>query len=284
MARAALEARIGQVAGARVVGLASLSGGCVGDVFRADLASGARVAVKAGGQGSRLDVEGDMLRALARADFPVPKVIFAADDLLVMDYVETSGGLTESAETHAAELLARLHEHTASAFGYDGDTLIGGLLQPNGRETDWRAFFRARRLRYMAGEAHRAGRLPARVVGRIEKLAGRLGEWIEEPARPALIHGDAWGGNILCRAGRVAAFIDPAVYYADPEIELAFGTLFGTFGPAFFRRYGELRPLRPGFFEARRDLYNLYPLLVHVRLFGGHYVGDVERTLTRFGC
>lgn len=284
MARAALEARIGQVAAARVVGLAPLSGGCVGDVFRADLASGARVAVKAGGGGSRLDVEGDMLRALARADLPVPKVIFAAADLLVMDYVETSGGLTESAEAHAAELLARLHEHTASAFGYDGDTLIGGLLQPNGRETDWRTFFRDRRLRYMAGEAHRAGRLPARVVGRIEKLAGRLGEWIEEPARPALIHGDAWGGNILCRAGRVAAFIDPAVYYADPEIELAFGTLFGTFGPAFFRRYGELRPPRPGFFEARRDLYNLYPLLVHVRLFGGHYVGDVERTLTRFGC
>jgi len=78
MARAALEARIGRIAGARVVGLAPLSGGCVGDVFRADLASGARVVVKAGGGGSRLDVEGDMLRALARADLPVPKVIFAA--------------------------------------------------------------------------------------------------------------------------------------------------------------------------------------------------------------
>lgn len=66
-----------------------------------------------------------------------------------------------------------------------------------------------------------------------------------------------------------------------PEIELAFGTLFGTFGPAFFRRYGELRPLRPGFFEVRRDLYNLYPLLVHVRLFGGGYVGQVEAILSR---
>jgi len=284
MARAALESRIAEVAGARVIGLSPLSGGCVGDVFRVDLASGVRVVVKAGSGGSRLDLEGDMLRALERTGLPVPKVVFAADDLLVMDYVETSGGLTESAEAHAAELLARLHGNTAPAFGYDGDTLIGGLLQPNGREASWLAFFRDRRLLYMATEAHRAGRLPARIVGRIEKLAGRLGQWIEGSTPPALIHGDAWGGNILCRRGRVAAFVDPAVYYADPEIELAFGTLFGTFGPAFFRRYGELRPLRPGFFEARRDLYNLYPLLVHVRLFGGSYVGDVERTLTRFGA
>lgn len=284
MARAALEARIAEAAGARVLGLQPLSGGCVGDVFRADLASGDRVVVKAGEAGSRLDVEGDMLNALARAGLPVPAVVYAADALLVMEYIETSGGLTESAEEHAAELLARLHEHTAPAFGLGRDTLIGGLTQPNGWEQSWLAFFRDRRLLYMAGEAHRAGRLPARTVGRVEKLAARLSEWIVEPERPSLVHGDAWGGNILCRKGRVAAFIDPAVYYADPEIELAFGTLFGTFGRPFFRRYGEMRPLGDGFFEARRDLYNLYPLLVHTRLFGGSYAGDVERTLARFGC
>lgn len=284
MVRAALEERIAEVAGARVLRLRPLSGGCVGDVFRADLASGARVVVKAGEAGSRLDIEGDMLNALARAGLPVPAVIFAEDALLVMEYIETSGGLTESVEEHAAELLARLHEHTAPAFGLGHDTLIGGLSQPNGWEQSWLAFFRDRRLRHMAGEAHRAGRLPARIVSRIDKLAARLPEWIAEPARPSLVHGDAWGGNVLCRAGRVAAFIDPAIYYADPEIELAFGTLFGTFGRPFFRRYGEMRALRGGFIEARRDLYNLYPLLVHVRLFGGSYVGDVERTLARFGC
>ncbi|MBT6883000.1 MAG: fructosamine kinase, partial [Rhodospirillaceae bacterium] len=33
-----------------------------------------------------------------------------------------------------------------------------------------------------------------------------------------------------------------------------------------------------------RDLYNLYPLLVHVRLFGGSYVSAVEKTLKQFGC
>ena len=66
------------------------------------------------------------------------------------------------------------------------------------------------------------------------------------------------------------------------EVELAFSTLFGTFGEPFFRRYGELRPLRPGFFEARRDLYNLYPLLVHTALFGGHYARSVAQIADRF--
>lgn len=115
----------------------------------------------------------------------------------------------------------------------------------------------------------------------IERLAARLPDLIGEPAPPALVHGDLWGGNLLVRDGRVAAFIDPALHHADPEVELAFTTLFGTFGEPFFRRYGEIRPIRPGFFELRRDLYNLYPLLVHVRLFGGSYVGAVGRTVTR---
>ncbi len=78
-------------------------------------------------------------------------------------------------------------------------------------------------------------------------------------------------------------FVDPAIYYAHPEIELAFTTLFGTFERPFFDRYHELRPIAPGFFEERRDIYNLYPLLVHVRLFGGSYVSSVERTLRQFG-
>jgi fructosamine-3-kinase len=84
--------------------------------------------------------------------------------------------------------------------------------------------------------------------------ARRLDDWIAEPNRPSLIHGDAWGGNVLIHRDRVAAFVDPAIYFADAEIELAFGTLFATFGEEFFRRYVEHRPLAPGFFELRRDL------------------------------
>ncbi len=82
---------------------------------------------------------------------------------------------------------------------------------------------------------------------------------------------------------RIAAFLDPAIYHADPEIELSFISLFNSFGEPFFERYGEIRGLRPGFFEARCDLYSLYPLLAHVYFFGGGYLGSVRSTLRRFG-
>ena len=224
-----------------------------------------------------------MLRRLA-ADLPlpVPAVRHADDDLLLMDHVEAGDPFDDRAQEHAAELLAELHKMSWHAYGLERATVIGGLFQPNPPTTRWLDFFRDHRLLFMAEEAHNAGRLPVAAMGGVERLAVRLEHWIDEPAVPSLIHGDCWGGNVLCRQGRVAAFIDPAIYYADPEIELAFGTLFADFGPAFFRRYNEIRPLHPGFFEARRDLYNLYPLLVHVRLFGGAYVDQVGHLLRRF--
>jgi fructosamine-3-kinase len=77
--------------------------------------------------------------------------------------------------------------------------------------------------------------------------------------------------------------VDPAIYFGHPEIELAFTTMFGTFGQAFFQAYEELSPLEPGFHEQRLDLYNLYPTLVHVRLFGASYLAGIERTLARVG-
>ncbi|HVF00492.1 MAG TPA: fructosamine kinase family protein, partial [Rubrobacteraceae bacterium] len=73
------------------------------------------------------------------------------------------------------------------------------------------------------------------------------------------------------------------IYYADPEMEIAFISLFNSFGDTFLKRYEEIRGIRPGFFEARRDLYNLYPLLVHVYFFGGGYLNSVRNTLSRFG-
>jgi fructosamine-3-kinase len=279
--------RIGAAAGAPVRRMHPLAGGCVGAVYRAELTDGRQVAVKiADPETGRLQVEGAMLDDLGRLSrLPVPRSLYATPELLVMSWIDNDGGaLGRSAQEHAAGLLADLHGVTADRFGYGRDTLIGGLAQPNGWMGSWRDFFRDRRLLHMARDAHEARRLPSALLGRIESLAGRLERWINDDATPSLIHGDMWGGNVLTKDGRIAGFVDPAIYYADAEIELAFSTMFGTFGDAFFRRYGELRPLRPGFFEERRDLYNLYPLLVHVRLFGGSYVDSVERTLTRYGC
>jgi fructosamine-3-kinase len=282
--KADLADRIEHLLGKRPLRIAAMGGGCIAPVHRCDLPGGERVVAKQPSPGRTLDCEAWMLGYLRKhSGLPVPAVLAAEPDLLLLEYIDAGDALDARAEAHLAELLAALHAIEGPHFGFERDTLIGPLDQPNPPAPRWLDFFRDQRLLHRARAAHEAGRLPARLLARIEALAARLGRWIEEPPHPALVHGDCWSGNVLVKAGRVAGLIDPAIHWAHPEIELAFGTLFGPMGDAFFRRYAERAPLAPGFFEARRDLYNLYPLLVHVQLFGGGYVNSVARTLDKFG-
>jgi fructosamine-3-kinase len=271
--------------GERLRSVRPLGGGCIGEVYRAELEDGTPLVAKVdrGGE-SHLDREAYMLRYLREnTDLPVPEVFHGSETLLVMEFVEGTNRFSEEAEHHAAELLAALHGVTAGGYGHERDTLIGSLDQPNPWTTSWAEFFRERRLLYAARVAHGAGRLPEEDLIRVERLADRLEDLIGEPNPPALVHGDAWSGNVLAKGGRISAFLDPAIYHADPEIELAFISLFNSFGDAFMRRYAQIRPIREGFFETRRDLYNLYPLLVHTYYFGGGYLGSVQSILGRFG-
>ena len=286
---AALNQRLDALLDARVLSLAPLSVGFGLTGAVATFSDGRRMAVKARSGGSdsesNLALEGAMLADLARlSELPVPHVHVAETDLLVMDFIDNDGGpITPDVERHAAMLVGRLHATPRSAFGYDRDTLIGPLHQPNPRTDSWVTFFRDHRLLHMARAARDEGALPTALHDRLERLAGALGEYLTEPPFPSLLHGDLWSGNVLVEGNRVAGFIDPAIYYGHPEIELAFTTMFGTFGRAFFDAYEDILPLEPGFHELRRDIYNLYPTLVHVRLFGDSYLPAIHGTLTKLG-
>ena len=262
-----------------------MGGGCIGEVYKVDLADGTPLVAKVDRSGeAHLEREAYMLRYLReKSDLPVPEVYRGSETLLLMQFVEGSSSFSAGAERHAAELLSALHGITAEAYGHEKDTLIGSLDQPNPQTESWTEFFRDQRLLYMARVAYEAGRLPAEDLRRVERLAERLEPMIGEPNPPALVHGDMWSANVLAKGDRIAAFLDPALYYADPEIELAFISLFDSFGSAFLRRYAEIRGIDEAFFETRRDLYNLYPLLVHTYYFGGGYLGSVREVLHRFG-
>ena len=224
-----------------------------------------------------------MLDYLRRhTELPVPAVLYVCDDLLVLEFVSGDGRFTPESERHAADLLAELHTRSAPSFGFEFDTLIGPLQQPNPRVASWREFFREQRLLHMADVAFEAQRLPLEARRNIDKVASRLDDLLDEPPAPSLVHGDVWTGNVLAEGGCITAFVDPAIYFADSEVELAFITLFGTFGRDFFERYQAVRGVREGFFEVRRDLYNLYPLLTHVRLFGEPYLAQLNRIVGRY--
>lgn len=276
---------IEQALNGQIRDVSSLHGGCIGQLYRVRLADGRTVVAKVDDSPeAQLTIEGYMLRYLdAQSALPVPRVLHNTDNLLLMTFLPGESQFNAAAQRDAAELLATLHTISAETFGLERDTLIGGLPQPNPQMESWLDFFREARLLHMGQAAVASNRLPLPLFKRLAKFTEHVDNWLLEPERPFLIHGDVWTTNVLAQGGHITGFIDPAIYYAHPEIELAFITLFDTFGRPFFARYQELRPIPAGFFEERRDIYNLYPLLVHVRLFGGSYVNAVAQILSQFG-
>lgn len=267
----------------------TISSGVGGEVSRLTFADGGTLIAKVS-YAVDLRVEAASLRLLA-PHLPVPEVVHDEERLLVMQDIKSGAGHDDDAEGHAAELLAKLHGVTSpdGTFGLHFSNTIGPLPQDNAPAASWVEFFRERRLLAMARAAADKRAIGAATLARAEKLAERLHEFVPSGPAPSLIHGDLWSGNVLYargETGRVAAFIDPSPYYAHAEMELAFIELFSTFGSAFRERYDALRETPRGerreFEATRRDLYNLYPLLVHARLFGGHYTAEADAILRRF--
>lgn len=274
--------RIEQILGERPQQSQTLHGGDVARTVLLTMPDGTKFVVKkSDNYTTDFALEAWMLRILGGVKgIPVPEVVFADTDILVMAYIPHEQiPLPPNAEQHLAEILAHLHQVTSDSYGLDRATAVGPLPQVNLQNVSWVSFFRDRRLLAIAANAAEVGYLPKSDLERIHRLADRLTDFLEEPDCPALLHGDLWSGNVLHYRGKIAALIDPAIYYGHPEIELAFGTLFGPFGDIFFRHYSQLRPIRIGFFEHRRLIYLLWPLLVHLRLFGKTYLNQVRRVL-----
>ena len=271
--------------GRRPARIAPLHGGMVGEVYGAAMPDGERLVVKVDRRDEpQLAKEGLMLRYLyAKSELPVPEVLHCEDVLLIMTFLPGESRFNDASEKHIAELLAELHGIHAPAYGFEADTLIGLLPQPNPWTEDWPAFFAEHRLICLGEIGVQMGRMDRALLRRVEALCDRIHDFIDSPVKPSLVHGDIWGSNLLAVNGRITGVLDPAIYYAHPEVELAYINLFHSFGEPFWQRYHELRPIEPGFFEQRTHVYQIFPLLSHVCHFGGHYVQSTEDTLALLG-
>lgn len=225
------------------------------------------------------------LLASADTDLRIPEVFGTGTTpdgtgFFIQEFVHEGKSQSGSPEQFG-RALAALHQHREKQFGLDHDNYIGRLPQSNRRHDHWIDFFVEERIEPQLQMAADAGKLGSGAVTRFTSLYQQLPDiFPDEP--PGLLHGDLWGGNYFYdRKGR-ATIYDPAVYYGHREIELAFTHLFGGFSNAFYASYEETYPLEPGF-PGRKDIYNLYPLLVHTNLFGGSYARRVEAIVKRFG-
>jgi protein-ribulosamine 3-kinase len=213
----------------------------------------------------------------------VPKTFYAGEvtdfQYLIMEVISPSAR-KEGYWKSFGEQLATLHICSARMFGLDHDNYIGSLNQKNTQEKSWIDFFIHHRLIFQVELASRPALISPSMSRQFERLYQKLPSLLPDE-KPALLHGDLWGGNIMVDDKGLPCLIDPAIYYGHREMDLAMTTLFGGFDRDYIKSYNAVYPLSPGF-DQRLPIYNLYPLLVHVNLFGAGYVSQVQAVLNRF--
>lgn len=277
---ASLRDRVGQALGSSLKAVRGLSGGDINEAYRVELGDGRVVFVK-----SNANADPEMFVAeaegLAWLNEPgvlrIPEVLAVAEDFLVLEYLEPARPTVDFDEQLGAGLAA-LHRASPGSFGHTRDNFIGRLPQSNERVDDWAEFYVEQRLRPQLKRAQRHGLVDTGLTRDFERLFARMPGLVGDPEPPARLHGDLWGGNLHRDERGFPALIDPAVYGGHREIDLAMMRLFGGFSEECFAAYDEAWPLAPGH-EDRVDLYQLYPLMVHVNLFGGGYLSSVRRVL-----
>lgn len=201
----------------------------------------------------------------------------AEDSFLIMEYIAEAPKADDFWEVFGRRL-AQLHRHTADYFGLNHNNYIGSLLQHNEPASDWISFLVEQRLEPQLRMAE--SQISSGDRRRFERLFHRLEKLLpQEP--PALLHGDLWGGNYLVDEQGNPVLIDPAIYYGHREVDLAMMHLFGGFNTSLFNHYHEEFPLEQDW-QGRLDLHNLYPLLVHLNLFGSSYLSGIRNTLDRY--
>lgn len=280
-----LAVAVGSAVGERVASALAVAGGDINQAWRISLASGADLFVKANpaAPAGFFAREAEGLRWLAEARslrIPLVRAVSDAPAFLALEWLEP-GPPAVDFEATLGHGLAALHRSGAPAFGLSRDNFIGSLPQQNAPLATWAEFYGERRLRPLLRAARDAGVLPHSLATRIEAIVSRLPELAGPAEPPARLHGDLWSGNVHRDASGEPCLVDPAVYGGHREVDLAMLRLFGGASARTFDAYAEAFPLASGADE-RVELYQLYPLLVHVDLFGAGYVDSLARAVASY--
>jgi len=215
--------------------------------------------------------------------FDIPKVIIedecAEFQFLVMEFIDQSPKKTGYWE-ELAYGMAQIHRESQPNFGLETDNFIGTLAQTNTFSESWTDFYFSQRLMPQLELALLSQKLPKDIIKNFEKLF-LIYEDLVPKESPSLLHGDFWYENVLPNQFGAPTLIDPAVYFGHREMDLAMADLFGGFPPEFFEEYHHRFPLQDGY-EQRRKIHQLYPLLVHVNLFGDSYAQRVINIMNQF--
>ena len=207
----------------------------------------------------------------------VPKVFRTGEcgkhQYLLLEWLEKSAPLKNIWEDFGSGL-AIMHKQHQSYFGLNEDNYIGSLKQDNTSHNDWHSFYSECRVMPLVKTLLDTGSFSSKDFDSAGSFCKNLKN-IFPGEHPSLLHGDLWGGNFLITSPGKPAIFDPAVYFGHREMDIGMTKLFGGFDQRFYDTYNEVYPLDNNWHQ-RIPYTQLYPLLVHAVLFGGHYIAATK--------
>jgi fructosamine-3-kinase len=176
--------------------------------------------------------------------------------------------------------LAQIHKVKGTQYGLESHCYFGPLYQDNRPMDDWATFYAERRVwsRFMG--AINSGNMPTEVIHQVERLIARIPNLCGTDVEPTLLHGDAQKNNFISAANGTY-IIDPAVYYGNPEIDLAYIDYFEPVPEDVFFGYQEVLSIDPGFRE-RRDLWRVYGYLAAVEVEGAVHLEKLVNAVQKY--
>lgn len=279
--------QIEEFLGEKITNSNSVGGGCIADSRIIKTESGKSYFLKthSGAPGMFL-MEANGLKELAKPNcIRIPKVVLASEGFLLLEHI-SQGAKSANFFTEFGKAFAQMHRHTASEFGFFEDNYIGATPQYNlaqaEEKTNWPTFYFQKRLLPQLKMAEQNDYSTKQLSDGILAIGDKIEEILaSSEEKPALLHGDLWGGNYMVDKHGYAVLIDPAVYYGNREADLAMTKMFGGFSPEFYSAYQKEYPLSDNW-RYRENIYLLYHYLNHLNLFGGGYYGTALQLVNSY--
>lgn len=201
----------------------------------------------------------------------IPELISVDNDELIIEMIDIASSTKELSMNFGVGL-ALLHRYYDEDYGLDSNNYIGLAKQENIKTKNWGDFFVNYRLRYQVNLI-KDDVVKQRFINTLDAHATSLEDFLNNSCKkPSLVHGDLWSGNVLYGTNHIY-LIDPAVYYADREVDIAMTRMFSGFDDEFYKFYDKTYPLSKEYNE-KEIIYNLYHYLNHYNLFGSAYLNS----------
>jgi len=211
-----------------------------------------------------------------------PRIINYNNKFVIMSFIDNNNNLPNKTNDDLLDAIILLHSKKNINYGFNFDTQIGGLKQPNSNSKNWVEFYRDKRLHYVFDLINKNQPMNKAINTKIDLLLKKIENFIPNKPKPSLLHGDLWEGNILFKNKKFSGLIDPGSFYGHNELEVSYLRWFNPIfiDKYFLDRYNDHISIDKDYINYE-PIYQLYYSLLNVYLWDRSYIDNVGKLLDK---